>query len=139
MGVGGVGLAALAGGEDPDTRRELRRHIEDLLAGSKQPDRDVMADPVAALDRPHAALGIGLDRVDVTHHRGKPSLVGVETTTTKDGLIAAHHLDRRRPLVRIHPDHDTLCLLLHAPSRCSIPAGCRVGKGNATSSWANPS
>ena len=98
-----------------------------------------MADAVASLDRPHAALGIGLDSVDVTHHRGKTGLAGGETTAPEDGLIPAHHLDRGRPLVRVHPDHDTLCLLLHAPSRYSIPSGSRVEKGNATSSWANPS
>ena len=53
VGVGGVGLAALTGREHPRPGRQLRRHVDDLLAGSKQPHRDVVADPVAALDRPH--------------------------------------------------------------------------------------
>ena len=32
VGVGGVGLAALPGGEDPHPRRELRWDVDDVLA-----------------------------------------------------------------------------------------------------------
>ena len=52
VGVGGVGLAALAGREDPGPRRQLRRDVDDLLAIGQQPQRDVAADAAAALDRP---------------------------------------------------------------------------------------
>jgi hypothetical protein len=52
VGVGGVGLAALAGREHPRPGRQLGRDVDDLLAGSKQPHRDVVADPVASFDRP---------------------------------------------------------------------------------------
>ena len=51
-GVDRVGLAALAGGEHPHPRRQLRRHIHHRLAVGDQPLGDVPADAVAALDRP---------------------------------------------------------------------------------------
>jgi hypothetical protein len=109
------------------------------MAFGEQPQGDVTADPVAALNRPDPILDDRLQVVDVTHHRGEPGLIGAEPTTAQDRLVGGHHLDRDRPLVRVHSDHDPFCLLLHALSRCSIPVGPRVGKGNATSSWADPS
>ena len=48
-----IGLAAVAGGEHPDLRRQLRRHVEHRLTVVDQAVRDVLADAVAALDRPH--------------------------------------------------------------------------------------
>ena len=83
VGVGGVGLAALTGREDPGPRRQLRWHVDDLLAGSQQPHRDVMADPVAALDRPHPVLGDRPELVDVIDHRGEPGLIGAEPATAR--------------------------------------------------------
>jgi hypothetical protein len=47
-----VGLAAVAGGEYPHLRRQLRRHIQNDLAVVDQAVRDVLADAVAALNRP---------------------------------------------------------------------------------------
>ena len=32
--------------------------------------------------------------------------VGGEAATIQDGFVGGHHLDRDRPLVRVHPDHD---------------------------------
>ena len=37
VSVSGIGLAALAGGEDPRTSRELGWHVEDLMAFDEQP------------------------------------------------------------------------------------------------------
>ena len=98
VGVGGVGLASLTGREHPRSRGQLRWHIDHLLAGSKQPDRDVVTDPVAALDRPHTSLAVGLDPVDVTGHVGEATFVGVVTAAAQDGLLGVHDLDRGRPL-----------------------------------------
>ena len=52
VGVGGVGLAALPGGEHPRPRGQLRWDVDDGLAVGEQPLGDVPADAVAALDRP---------------------------------------------------------------------------------------
>jgi hypothetical protein len=62
----------------------------------------VPADALTALDRPapfREALG-------VAQHLAVPRNVGGVAAAAQHGLIAGHHLDRRRPLVRIHPDHD---------------------------------
>jgi hypothetical protein len=50
--AGWVGLAAVAGGEDPYLRRQPGGHIQDRLAIGDEPVRDVPAGPVAALNRP---------------------------------------------------------------------------------------
>ena len=44
VGVGGVGLAALPGREDPGSRGQFRWDIDDLLAFGQQPMSDVAAD-----------------------------------------------------------------------------------------------
>jgi hypothetical protein len=62
----------------------------------------------APLDRPHTVW----ERGDVMPHRGRPGLVGAIAATAEDRLIARHHLDRHRALVRVHPDHDPLLLFL---------------------------
>jgi hypothetical protein len=33
-------------------------------------------------------------------------MVGGEPAATVHGLVAGHHLDGDRPLVRVHPDHN---------------------------------
>ena len=50
--VAGVGLAVVAGVEEPDPGRELGRHIDDVLAVLEQPLRQRPAGAVGALDRP---------------------------------------------------------------------------------------
>jgi hypothetical protein len=57
-GIDAVVLAATAAGEFPDPRGRGRRNIEDDLAKSQQPQRQVVSEPVGVLDRP-AALGPG--------------------------------------------------------------------------------
>src|ERR1700712_5510653 len=98
-----------------------------------------MADPLTALDGPHPVFDRWPEPVDVIDHRGEPGLIGAEPATPDDGLVSGHHLDRDRPLVWVHPDHDPICLLLHAPSRSSIQHSVSSREGNATSSWADPS
>jgi hypothetical protein len=45
-----IGLAAVAGGEDPHLRGQLRRHVEDDLTVVHEPVRNVLPDAIAALD-----------------------------------------------------------------------------------------
>src|ERR1022692_4739313 len=95
-----VGLTALAGGEHPGPGRQLRRHIHDRLAVGDQALRDVPADPVAALHRPGAVLELAA--------RGQHRLVAVpvsaEPAREQHLLPVVDDLDRRRALMRIHPD-----------------------------------
>jgi len=81
-------LRALTGREDTGAGRLLRRHIDDLLAGSKQPHRDVVADPVAALDRPDPVLDRLLDPVDVIGHQAHESISGGRTLMPLSGMAA---------------------------------------------------
>jgi hypothetical protein len=72
-----VGPAALAGGEHPRPRGQLRRHLQDGLTVGDHALGDVLADAVAALDRSNP--------------------VGVLTVGGERGLIAsapADHLDQ---------------------------------------------
>ena len=75
-----VGLAAVAGGEDPHLRGQLRRHVDDDLTVVHEPVRDVPADAVAALDRPDPV------RVPAARgeHLGVAGLVGAEPPTVED-------------------------------------------------------
>ncbi|WP_067996400.1 hypothetical protein [Nocardia pseudobrasiliensis] len=53
MGIAGVGLAAVAGGEDPDLRGQFRWHVDDGFSVVDQALRQVAADAVASFDRPY--------------------------------------------------------------------------------------
>ena len=53
-------------------------------------------------------------RRSVLEHRPVAGDIGAEPAATDHGLIGGHDLDGHRPLVRVHPDHDPLCLSLHA-------------------------
>ena len=52
--IGGVGLAALPGGEHPRPRGQLRRDVDDLFAIGQEPVRHVPPDARTSLDRPDA-------------------------------------------------------------------------------------
>lgn len=103
VGVGGIGLAALAGGEHPRPGGQLRWDVDDLLAVGEQPVGDVPADALAALDRPDPVRLLA----GVLPHRRVAVAVGVEPAAADDGLVAGHDLDRGRALVRVHPDDHT--------------------------------
>ena len=123
--VGGVGLAALTGREDPRPCRELRRHVDDLLADGEQSHRDVVPDPAASLDRPDPVR----QPADVAPHRGEPVRIGGEPATAQDRLVGGHHLDRGRPLVRVHPDHHTTVRRRSSTSSDARSiTGCRAGR-----------
>jgi len=83
-------------------RRQLRWHVHDLLAVSEQPVRDVPPYALTALDRPRSLR----ESLRIGQHRAIPGEVGGIAAATQDRLVAGHHLDRGRPLMRIHPnDH----------------------------------
>jgi hypothetical protein len=128
--VGRVGLAALAGGEHPDLGGQLRWHVHHGFTVGDQSLRGVPADAVAAFHRPYPLRVAPAEGT----HRPVAVPVGAEPAARQYGLPVVDDLDRRRPLVRIHPDDDSS----HAtPPRCD-----RMGfseEGNATSSWTDPS
>src|SRR5450432_396323 len=101
MRISRVGLASLTGGEHPDPRRQLRWHIHHQLTISEKPVRDVLTDPVAAFDRPRPLTEL----LTELHHRRVAGDVSGIPAATKNRLVAVHHLDRRRPFVRVHAVH----------------------------------
>ena len=130
--VGGVGLAALPGGEHPHPRRQLGGHIDDLLTIGEQPAGQVPADPLASFHRPDPLRPL----LPLREHRRIPGGVGGEPPTAEDGLIPSHDLDGGGALVRIHPDDYPAHPVLLART-CHERRG--EGEGTATSSRTNPS
>jgi hypothetical protein len=98
--VAGVGLAVVAGVEEPHPRRQLRRHVDDPFAGLEEPLSQWPSGTVAALDRPHAVR----PGCDVPPHCGVAGLVGGEPTRAEQLLVVINDLDGRRQFVGIHPD-----------------------------------
>jgi len=98
--TGRVSLAAVAGGEHPHLRGQLRRHIDDGLAVVHQAVRQVPADAIAALHRP--------DPVREPPGRGQhfriPGLVRAIPARCQYYRPLAGDLDRGRAFVRVHPD-----------------------------------
>jgi hypothetical protein len=97
-----VALAALTGGEHSRPGGQLRWHVDHGFAVGDQALGDVPADAVAALDRPDplrkpTAQG---------EHRLVATAISAEPAAGQHRLPAVDDLDRRRPLVRIHPDDD---------------------------------
>ena len=135
VGVGVVGLAALPGGEDPYPRRQLRRHVHHGLALGDEALRDMAADPLTALDRPYSVR----PGRDVGQHRGESLGIGGEPATTGDLLVACHHLDGHRPLVRVHADHDAVVVIHAALPSSSTDEHQWSQEGTATTSRAFPS
>ena len=108
MRVQRVGLAVVAGVEQPHPGSELGRHVHHVLAGLQQPLRQRTTRTVAALDGPHSVrpvLGVG-------PHRGVAGLVGAEPARPEQPLVAVDDLDRGRHFMGINPDDDLLHLML---------------------------
>jgi hypothetical protein len=95
-----VGFAAVAGGEHSGLRRELGRHVDHGLPVVDQPVGEVLADAVAALDRPQP-IRIPAARLE---HRGVPALVRAVPADRQHVAAVVDHLDRGRTLVWIHSD-----------------------------------
>jgi hypothetical protein len=84
--------------------RQLRGHVNNLLASVEQPQGDVPTDALTTLDRPdpvRPALG-------VLHHRRVAVAVSAEPATAGDGLLAGHDLDGGGAFVRVHADDHAL-------------------------------
>jgi hypothetical protein len=127
-----VGLSSLPSGEYPCSGRELRWDIHDLLTVAQQPVRDMPADALTALDRP----GPLRESPAVSENRCVAGGIGRIAATTQDRFVAGHHLDRGRPLMRVHPDYHCI-----HPTPSDTRSGKRSSswEGTATSSRANPS
>jgi hypothetical protein len=109
--VMGVGLAVVAGVEQPRPCRQFGRHVDHVFTIGQQPLGQRPAGAVAALDRPDPVRPAR----DVLAHRGIARLVGAEPTGCQHHLPLIDYLDRRRQLVGINPDehlrHVVLALL----------------------------
>jgi hypothetical protein len=103
-----VGLAAVAGGEHPDLRGQLRGHVEYGLAVVHEPMGDVLADAVAALDGPDpvGVLAAGGEHLRIA------DLVGAVPAHGEHLGAFVDDLDGGRAFVWVHPDdHGHRCLL----------------------------
>jgi hypothetical protein len=85
-----VGLAAVAGGEHPHLRRELRWHVDHRLTVVDQPVREVLADAVAALDRPQPIRILTAS----VEHRVVPGLVCAVSTHRQNPAAVVDDFDR---------------------------------------------
>jgi hypothetical protein len=95
-----VSLAAVASGEHPHLRGQLRRHAGHGLAVMNQAVRQMPADAVAALHRPDPVReppGRG-------QHLGVPGLVRAIPARRQHRGLLVDDLDRGRAFVRVHPD-----------------------------------
>jgi len=125
-----VGLAVVAGVEQPDPGRQLGRDVNNVLAGLDQPLGQRSTGAVGALDRPDPVR----PGLHVGQHRGVPALIGGEPARPQQVFLLVHDLDGGRQLVGVDPDDD----LFHDAAPFLEPIG--DGEvGSATSSWAVPS
>jgi len=99
-GIDQVSLSPVAHGKHPHLRRQLGRHINHDLTVVDQPVRDVLADAVSALDRPHPTL----IPTPGAKQLGVPGLVRPEPSDRHSSPGLIDDLDRGRSLVRVHPD-----------------------------------
>jgi hypothetical protein len=128
--VQGVGLAVVAGVEEPDPCGQLGRDIEDLLAGFDQASGQRAACTVGSLDGPNALRPCP----HVAAHGCVAGLVGGVSARPQQVSVVVDDLDGGRQFVGIDP-YDHAC---HGAS-CSPRTGWDGEVGTATTSWAVPS
>jgi hypothetical protein len=104
VGVVCVGLAVVAGVEQPRPGAELGRHVDHVLPVGEQSLRQRPAGATAAFDRPDPVR----PGRNVLAHRGVARLVGIEPTRCQDLLASIDDLDGRGQFVGIDPD-EHLC------------------------------
>ena len=116
-----VGLAVVAGVEEPDASSELGRHVDDVFAGFEESLGQWATCPVGSLDGPDPVRP-GLRKGP---HRRVAGPVGGEPPRPQESFIAVDDLDRRGQLVGIDPDDH----LLHASlPPALVPIGRRGGQ-----------
>ena len=102
VGVGRVGLAAVAGVEYPSPCGQLRRHVHHGLAVGDQALGHVPADAASALHRPPALL----EPLGCGEHLPVAIRVGAISCLVEYPLASVHDLDGDRVLVRIRSNHN---------------------------------
>jgi len=108
VSIARVGLAVVAGVEQPHPGSELGRHVQDALTGLQEPLGQWSTGAVGALHCPdplRPGLGVG-------SHRGVAGLIGGEPTRAQPLLVVIDDLDGGRQLVGIDPDDDVFHVLL---------------------------
>jgi len=129
--IQGVGFAVVAGVEQPDSGRELRWHIDHLLAGRDQALGQRTTGTVGSLDRPEPVRPL----LHIAPHRGITALVGRVATSSPPLLVVVEDLDRDRVLWGSTP---MITVLLTSPTY--LLSTDRDGEvGFATTSWADHS
>ena len=98
--IPGIGLAVVAGVEEPDPGSQLGRHVHHLLARLEEPLCQGSTGAVAALERPDPLR----PSLCIVPHRGVAGLVGAEPAGTEQRLVPVDDLDGGRELVGIDPD-----------------------------------
>ncbi len=111
--VVGVGLAVVAGVEQPSPGRQLRRDVDHPLTVGEQPLSQRPTGAATAFDGPHPIRPGG----DVLLHCGVAGLVRVEPAASQDCLSRVDDLDGGRQFVGIDPDEH-----LHLRSRLRVAA-----------------
>ena len=103
MRVGVVVLAAVPAGKHAHQRRPPRRHIDDAFASSEETLCKVLADTVAALDRPCPRLPTPAEPAELAE-----AVSGVrELCPNLDLAVIVDDHDCVHPLVRIDTDEHT--------------------------------
>ncbi len=115
--VGGVGLAALSGGEHPCPRRELRGHVDDVLASADELLGEQRSDPGGALDGPTSWF----ERGGPLEEPGSLMAVRFDAELTDDGLSVVDGGGGVGTLVRVDPDGDQGVL------QAGVAGGCAAG------------
>ena len=105
----GVGLAVVAGVEEPDLRGELGRDVDDAFAVFEYSLRERAPGTVGSFDGPDP-VGPGLR---VAAHRGVAGAVGGEPARAEQLLVLVDDLNRDRQLVGIDPEDHVLCVVVH--------------------------
>lgn len=135
MSVVGVGLAVVAGVEEPDPGCELGWHVDDVFTVFEEPLCGRTPGPVASFDGPdpvHPGLR-------VAPHRCVAGAVGGEPPRAEQPLALIDDLDSGRQHVGIDPDNHALRVVAHVQLPPVLDPMVEGEVGIATTSRAVPS
>jgi hypothetical protein len=97
--VAGIGLAVVAGVEQPGSGGEFGRHVHNVLAGLEQTLGQRSAGTVAALDGSDPFGPV----LRVSPHRGVAATVSAEPARAEESLVSVDDLDGGRQLMGSTP------------------------------------